>query len=124
MIVVDSCGWLEYFADSDRADLFRPAIEGPTTLIIPSICILEVTKTLLRERGRDIALRCVAGMRIGRRVDLDEQIAVDAATVATQLRMPSADSIILATAQRFGATVWTQDADFEGKPGVKFFRKA
>ena len=123
MIVVDSCGWLEYFADSDRADLFRPAIEGAKPLIIPSICILEVTKTLLRESGREIALRCVVAMRMARRIDLDEQLAFEAATVSIQLRMPTADSIILATAQRFGATVWTQDADFEGKPGVKFFRK-
>jgi predicted nucleic acid-binding protein len=124
MIVVDSCGWLEYFADSDRAELFRPAIEGATMLIVPSICILEVSKTLLRERGREIALRCVAAMRIGHLVNLDEQLAVNAATVATQLRMPTADSIVLATAQLFDATVWTQDADFENKPGVKFFPKS
>jgi predicted nucleic acid-binding protein len=60
-------------------------------------------------------------MRIGQRVDLDEQLAIEAATIAVQHRMPTADSIILATAQRYGATVWTQDADFEGRPGVKFF---
>jgi predicted nucleic acid-binding protein len=123
MIVVDSCGWLEYFSDSDRARLYRPALEGSVRIIVPAICILEVAKVLLRSRGREIALLCVTGMRIGQRVDLDEQLAIEAANIAVQHRMPTADSIILATAQRYGATVWTQDADFEGKPGVKFFPK-
>jgi len=123
MIIVDSCGWVEYFADSDRADLFRSAIEGSAPLLVPTICILEVTKILLRERSAEIALQCVAGMRIGRVVPLDEELATQAAMLAITHRMPTADSIVLATAQRFGATVWTQDADFDGKPGVRFFKK-
>jgi len=34
-----------------------------------------------------------------------------------------ADSIMLATAQRSGAILWTQDVDFEGLPGVRFLAK-
>ncbi len=124
MNVVDSCGWLEYFADSDRADLYRPAIEGSTPPIVPAICILEVAKTLLRTSGREVAMRCVVAMRLGRCINLDGvALAIFPASLAIQFRMPTADSIVLATAQQLGATVWTQDADFEGKPGVRFFRK-
>lgn len=115
MIVVDSYGWLEYFADSDRAELFRPALEEKKGLIVPSICVLEVAKVLLRERSRDIALRCIAGMRSGRCIDLDESLAIAAATIATTLKMPTADSIVLATAQRFGATVWTPGCRYRGQ---------
>ncbi|AGA35479.1 hypothetical protein TVNIR_3855 [Thioalkalivibrio nitratireducens DSM 14787] len=35
-----------------------------------------------------------------------------------------ADSIILATAREFGATLWIQDADFEGIEGVRYFPAA
>jgi len=34
-----------------------------------------------------------------------------------------ADSIILATARLYGATVWTQDEDFSGLPDVRFYQK-
>lgn len=47
MNVVDSSGWLEYFADTDRADLFAPAIEDTERLIVPVICLYEVFKKIL-----------------------------------------------------------------------------
>jgi predicted nucleic acid-binding protein len=34
-----------------------------------------------------------------------------------------ADSVILATARAYGATVWTQDADFEGMADVRYVEK-
>ena len=39
MNVVNSSGWLEYFADADNADFFAAAIEALPELIVPSICI-------------------------------------------------------------------------------------
>ncbi|HET6591452.1 MAG TPA: PIN domain-containing protein [Xanthomonadales bacterium] len=38
-----------------------------------------------------------------------------------QYRLPLADSIIYATARRYDATLWTQDADFRELPGVRFY---
>jgi predicted nucleic acid-binding protein len=35
-----------------------------------------------------------------------------------------ADSIILATAWQFDATIWTFDVDFKDLPGVKYFPKS
>jgi predicted nucleic acid-binding protein len=57
-------------------------------------------------------------------VELDAALALRAAALGLRHKLPLADSIIYATAQAAAATVWTQDSDFEGLPGVKFWRKA
>jgi len=121
--VVDSSGWLEYFAGSDRANLFAPVIENPGKLIVPSICVYEVFKKVLIERDEDSALVAIAHMQQATLVDLDSRIAIFAATLSKELKLPMADSIILATARLNGATLWTQDEDFHSIDGVKYFPK-
>ena len=98
MNVVDSSGWLEYFADGPNADFFAPAIEATSELIVPSISVYEVFKRILQQRSESEALQAIAVMMRGRVVDLDVQLALTAARLSTHLRMPMADSIILATA--------------------------
>lgn len=117
--VVDSSGWLEYFAGSARARLFAPAIEAPDRLIVPVLVLYEVVKKVRRERGEAAALEAAALLRSGRIVDIDIPAALDAA----QLDLPLADSLIYAAARRAGATLWTQDEDFASLPGVKYFPK-
>ena len=117
--VVDSSGWLEYFAGSARARLFAPAIEAPDRLIVPVLVLYEVVKKVRRERGEAAALEAAAVLRSGRIVDIDIPAALDAA----QLDLPLADSLIYAAARRAGATLWTQDEDFASLPGVKYFPK-
>ena len=117
--VVDSSGWLEYFTDSDRAALFAPAIEDTENLVVPVISIYEVFKKVLRERGEDDALQVASAMQVGRVVDMDRSLALEAA----RLLLPLADSIIYASAIRYDATLWTQDEDFLNLPGVRFFPK-
>jgi len=118
--VVDSSGWLEYFADGPNADFFAPALEVTGTLVVPAISLYEVFKRVLQQRGEDDALRAVAQMQQGMVAPLDAALALHAARLSAQRRLPMADSIILATAQRFEATLWTQDADFEGVDGVRY----
>jgi predicted nucleic acid-binding protein len=120
MNVVDSSGWLEYFAAGPNGAFFAPAIEETEDLIVPSLSLSEVFKRVLQQRGENDALQAVAGMQQGRVVDLDTAIALNAARLSVTLQLPMADSIILATSQAFNATLWTQDADFEGIPGVRF----
>ena len=122
--VVDSSGWLEYFADGPNADFFEAAVEDASSLVVPTISVYEVFKRLLREPGgEDDALRVVAAMQRGELVDLDAETALDAARTAHELRLPMADAVILSTARASGATLWTQDADVEGILGVHFVRK-
>jgi len=123
MNVVDSSAWLEYFADGPNADFFSSAIENTEDLIIPVITLYEVFKRVLQQRGENAAMQAVALMQQGQVVELNAALALSAAQLSHQLKLPMADSLILATAHRYGATVWTQDADFEGIEGVQYFGK-
>jgi predicted nucleic acid-binding protein len=120
MNVVDSSGWLEYFADAGNAGFFAPPIEKVTELLVPSISILEVFKRVLAQRGEGSALQAVALMTQGRVIDLDLPIALQAAYLGRQHKLPLADSVILASARVHSANLWTQDADFEGLDGVRY----
>jgi predicted nucleic acid-binding protein len=121
--VVDSSAWLEYFAGSSAADSFAAAIEAVDRLIVPSICLVEVFKVVLRQRGESDALQAIALMQQGSVVDLDSPLALAAAKIGVERKLPLADSIVYATAQLTGAILWTQDADFDGLPDVQFFAK-
>ena len=124
MNLVDSCGWLEYFAAGPNASFFAPAIENPKELVVPTICVLEVYKRMHQQLGAWAASKAASAMGKARVVDLDLRLGVSAAKLGLQTRLPLADSIILATARAHGATLWTQDADFEGMDGVEYVAKA
>ena len=119
--VVDSSAWLAYFADTPNAAVFAAAIEDERRLVTPAICLLEVFKVIARQRGESDALQAVAVMQQGRVVDLDATLALRAASLGLEHRLPLADSIVYATARELCAIVWTQDADFEGLRDVAYF---
>jgi predicted nucleic acid-binding protein len=123
MNVVDSSGWLEYFADGPNADLFAPAIEDVSSLVVPSVSVYEVFKRVLQQRGEEAALKAVAVMAQGQVVDLDLALALSAAKLSADLKLPMADSIILAAARAHHAIVWTQDEHFENIEGVRYIEK-
>jgi toxin FitB len=123
MNVIDSSGWLEYFVDGKNAKFFAPVIEDTANVIVPTISIFEVFKRTLVEKGRDDALEAVAMMYEGKIIDLDREIALIAAELSFELKLPMADSIILATARANDAILWTQDEHYKGLPGVKSVKK-
>ncbi|MBI3568001.1 MAG: type II toxin-antitoxin system VapC family toxin [Gemmatimonadetes bacterium] len=120
MNVVDSSGWLEYFADGPHAAFFAPAIERTDRLVVPTLSLTEVFKRVLQQRDETAALAAVAVMHQGRVVELDGALALAAAKLGVEHRLPLADSVIYATARATSATLWTQDADFDGLPGVRY----
>ena len=120
MNVVDSCGWLEYFAAGPNADFFAPALEAPGDLVVPTISVYEVFKRVLQQRDENHALQAIALMQQGTVADLTPPLALEAARTSIALGMPMADSVMLATARSFSAALWTQDADFEGIEGVRY----
>lgn len=123
MNIVDSSGWLEYFADGPNADLFAVPLCESAELLVPSITLYEVFKIVCRQRGEDAALQAVAMMQQGKVVELSSSIALLAAKLSLEVKTPMADSIVLATAQIHAAQLWTQDNDFAGISGVRFFPK-
>lgn len=120
MNVVDSSGWLEYFADGSNAGFFARAIQHPAALIVPTLSIYEVFKRVLQQRDESEALRAIAVMLQATVVDLTPAIALGAARISVEKRLPIADSVILATARAHDAVLWSQDADFEDMAGVRY----
>ncbi|MEN8207072.1 MAG: type II toxin-antitoxin system VapC family toxin [Pseudomonadota bacterium] len=123
MNVVDSSAWLSYFAGDKNAGAFARPIEALDELLVPSITVAEVFKCIMRQRDEDSALEAIAHMEQGKVVPLDSALAIDAAVYGINNKLPLADSIIYATAKKFGAVIWTQDADFKVLPDVKYYPK-
>jgi uncharacterized protein with PIN domain len=121
--VIDSSAWLAYLADEPGADRFAAAIEDTAGLVTPAVCILEVFKIVLRQRGESDALQAAALLQQGRVIELDAALALSAAQLGVDQKLPLTDSIVYATAVLVGGIVWTQDDDFEGLANVRYFPK-
>ncbi|MBC8504869.1 MAG: type II toxin-antitoxin system VapC family toxin [Anaerolineales bacterium] len=123
MNIVDSSGWLEYFAEGENASFFAPVIEDTDQLIVPVISLYEVFKRLIAQRGETEALVHIGDMHQGQIAELSSPIALQAAKLSVDIKIAMADSIILATANAFDAILWTQDADFANVEGVNYIEK-
>ena len=123
MNIVDSSGWLAYFAGEPNARHFLTPLNDAAKLVVPTVTIYEVFKVILRESCEDDALQAIIAMQKGMVVDLRVSLAITASKLSLEYNLPMADSIILATAQEFKAIIWTQDSDFKGISNVKYFPK-
>ncbi len=123
MNLVDSSGWLEYFADGENANFFAASIEDTEHLVVSTINIYEVFKRILIQRDEHSALQAIAIMEQGHVIAMTSEIALLAAQISKEKKIPMADSMIYATAQSSKAILWTQDADFNGLESVKYQRK-
>ncbi len=123
MNILDSSGWLAYFAGEPNAKHFVIPLDDPASLVVPTVTLYEVFKVILRESNENDALQAVMAMQKGTVVDLTASLALAAAKLSLEHDLPMTDSIILATAQEFDAVIWTQDSDFENINNVKFFPK-
>lgn len=111
---------MEFFADTERADLVAESIEAVHELVVPVVTIYEVVKKLSREAGEETAAAALSLMQRGKVFAVDLPVALDAALNG----LPLADSLIYATARFANATLWTQDAHFDGLPGVRYLPKS
>jgi predicted nucleic acid-binding protein len=123
MNIVDSSGWLAYFADEPNAKHFMTPLNDSASLVVPTVTIYEVFKVILRESSENDALQAVVAMRKGTVADLTAPLAIAASKLSLEHNLPMADSIILATVREFNAMLWTQDADFKNIKNVKYFPK-
>jgi predicted nucleic acid-binding protein len=120
MNLVDTSGWVEYFFGEPNAGYFASAVERTGDLIVPVICLYEVFKKVNLVANEARALQAVAQMKQGSIVDVTEDIALSAALISLQYKLPMADSLIYATARAHRASLWTQDEHFRNLPGVKY----
>jgi predicted nucleic acid-binding protein len=123
MNLVDSSGWLEYFGKGKNSAFFAPVIQEIETLVVPTLSLYEVYKKIVLQRDEEEALSAMGWMAAGKIVDLTREIALAAAVLSLEQKLPMADSVILATAQLYNATLWTQDEHFKEIEGVKYIAK-
>lgn len=123
MIVIDSSGWMEFFADGPHAEEFASRLRQPTAVLTPTVAMYEVYEWIKRERSEDEALDAVATMKKTTIVDLTEEIALTAADLSLEHSLAMADSMMLAVARENEAILVTTDSGFDGIAGVTIFSK-
>jgi predicted nucleic acid-binding protein len=123
MNVVDSSGWIAFFQATRNGPVFKPVIEDRAALLVPVIALYEVHKVLSRQLPAELVLACLNVMRMGRVLEVSDARAIAAAAAARAHGLAMADALMYSMAQEFGATLWTQDVDYQGLPGVRFTAK-
>jgi len=118
--IVDSYGWIEYFAGGKLADRYGRYIEASEEMILPTIIIHEVYKKLKSCIGEEAALEAYAHMLNTRIVSLTEDIALKAADISLASGLAMVDAIIYATAIDNNAKLITSDPHLKKLENVTF----
>jgi len=124
MILVDTCGWLEYFTEGPLAENYARFLEkDQQELLVPVIVVYEVYKFLKRETDEELALAAIAQLEGCKIAHLDSALALEAADISAEYRLAMADAIVYATARHYQAELISSDADFERLPDVRYITK-
>lgn len=115
---MDSSGWVEYLANRPLARRFAPYLEGREPLVVSTIEIYEVYKVIRRDLSEERAVAAVSALRRATIAPVDESLALAAADLSLAFGLAMADSLVYATARRYGAKLVTADVDFEGLPNT------
>jgi len=118
LVIVDSSGWLEYITGDEKADAFGEVLQRDVQVLVPTIVLYEVLKILLLRAGKSEADVFLSEALRRRVVDITETIALAAASMSIDHKLPMADAIIYATSKAHRAELITSDAHFTGLPGV------
>ena len=122
-ICLDSSAWIEIAVGGKNAQALAKALLPTQTVLSSVISLYEISKYVTREAGADNAQELLAFIKSHVVIELSEDLALQAAEISAKHKLSMADSIIYATTLAQQATLWTQDADFEGLPHVKYFPK-
>jgi predicted nucleic acid-binding protein len=120
MIIVDSCGWLEWFTDGELADRYKDYLASQEKLLIPAIIIYEVYKVLKRETTEEKALLVVGYMENASVIPFDDHLAIAAADIALQEKLAMADAIIVAVSRAHNCRIISSDSDLKNQPNVTY----
>ena len=123
MIIVDSCGWLEWFTDGTLAEQYKEYLASPNNIIMPSIILYEVYKILKREVGEEKALLATGYMKNATVIPFDDTLALVAADIALEEKLAMADAIIVAISQVHNCRIISSDADLKNQANVNYIPK-
>ncbi len=122
-VLVDSSGWIEFFAGGALAEQYATRINRATSIVTPAIVLYEVYKKIKRERGEETALLAAGRLGVTEVVPLSASLALLAADFSLAHGLAMADAIVYATARDQDAQLLTSDADMKDLPGVQYFAK-
>lgn len=117
VVILDTSCWIEFFLGSERASSYAHHI-GTSTVIVPSLCLFEVVRTLLKNFDNEDVLQALSIMQQQTVIPLSETVAINAAQLAVNLNLSTADAVVYATAQLHHAMLITHDTDLVGFDGV------
>jgi len=124
-ILIDSYGWIEYFADGPLAESYAPYVEkaDAENTVTPAVVVYEVYKKIKNAKGEQKALEAYAQMSRTKIVEPTSVLALKAADISIALNLGMADSIILATAKEHNAQIITSDQHLKSQKQVKHISK-
>jgi len=123
VILVDTCGWIEWLTEGALADSFASYMKDPAELLVPTTVQYELYKWVKRESDENTALDTIALADDSLVVPLSTDIALVAADLTLSHKLAFADAVIYASARKYNVELVTSDDHFEGLPGVTYFPK-
>jgi len=125
LILIDSYGWIEYFAEGPLADNYATIIEkaNADNTITPTIVIYEVYKKIKSTKHEQKALEAYAQISRTKIIALTSPLSLQAADISLTTNLGMSDSIIVATAKAYNAEIITSDEHLKNIKGVKFLSK-
>ncbi len=123
MNIVDASGWIEFFLAGTNGPKFKPVIENTSELLVSSVNMYEVNRVLSRKLPVELRDMCLQVMRRAPVIELNDERAIAASELSLKHGLAMADAAMYAIALEHKAVLWTQDADYQGLKGVKYFPK-
>lgn len=123
-MVVDSSVWIEILSAGELQKACEAEIGSQRILRIPTLVIYEVYRKMKQLVSEEEALEVVAFLRGNEVLEMDGDVALAAADISLQRKLPMADSLVLAHAILCGDTLLTLDNDFADQPEAKILRRA
>ncbi|MEY2790843.1 MAG: hypothetical protein RL295_1007 [Pseudomonadota bacterium] len=124
MNIVDASGWIEFFLAGANGPKFKPVIENTSELLVSSVNMYEVHRVLSRKLPVELRDMCLEVMRRAPVIELNDERAIAASELSLKHGLAMADAAMYAIALEHKAVLWTQDEDYQGLKGVKYFPKA
>ena len=120
MILIDSCGWIEYLKGSKKGEKYEKYLADIKQIITPTVVIYEVYRKIKKEEGEEKALLITSQLLRTKVVSLDTDISFLAADLGLKYKLPMADAIVYATGIFHKAKIITSDEHFKNLPEVIF----
>ena len=123
MILIDTCGWIEWLTNGALANQYEPYFKDIESIIVPTSIQFELYKWASRLKNKQEALKVIALTEQGKVIPLTTSLSLLAGDLAQEYTLSFADAIIYATAQNEQAELITSDDHFLNLPGVVYLKK-